>query len=73
MKSEVGMSGESFTLTRVFDAPRPDVFRWWAEAEKLRQWSGCKEATRCEVVMDFQVGGSFTQKMKISAKSQPRN
>jgi uncharacterized protein YndB with AHSA1/START domain len=70
MKSEVNMSGESFTLTRVFDAPRPDVFRWWAEAEKLQQWSGCKEATTCEVVMDFRVGGSFTQKMQISVQGR---
>jgi|SRR5579872_1032234 len=60
------MPGESFTITRVFDAPRFDVFRWWSEAEKLQQWSGCKEATSCEVVMDFRVGGSFTQKMQIS-------
>jgi uncharacterized protein YndB with AHSA1/START domain len=68
MKSEVNLSGESFILTRVFDAPRPDVFGWWAEAEKLQQWSGCKEATDCEVVMDFRVGGSFTQKMQISVQ-----
>jgi len=64
------MSGESFTLARVFDAPRPDVFRWWAEAEKLQQWSGCKEATNCEVVMDFRVGGSFAQKMQISVQGR---
>jgi uncharacterized protein YndB with AHSA1/START domain len=62
------MNSESFTLTHVFEAPRPDVFRWWAEAEKLQQWSGCKEAIKCEVVMDFRVGGSFTQKMRISVQ-----
>jgi uncharacterized protein YndB with AHSA1/START domain len=66
MKSEINISGGNFSLTRVFDAPRSDVFRWWAEAEKLRQWSGCKDATSCEVVMDFRVGGSFKQKMQIS-------
>ncbi len=60
------MPGDSFTLSRVFDAPRYDVFRWWSEAEKLQQWSGCKEASNCQVVMDFRVGGSFTQKMRVA-------
>jgi len=42
------------------------VFGWWTQAEKLRQWSGCKQATACEIVMDFRVGGGFTQKMQIA-------
>ncbi len=67
MKSEENVRGQRFQNTRVFDAPRADVFNWWAQAEKLRQWSGCKEAIGCEVVMDFRVGGSFTQKMQIAA------
>ena len=66
MKSEVNITGTRLQITRLFDAPRPDVFDWWARAEKLQQWSGCKEATRCEVVMDFRVGGCFTQKMQIA-------
>ena len=60
MKSEVRISGNRLQITRVFDAPRHLVFSWWTEAGKLQQWSGCKEATNCEVVMDFRVGGSFT-------------
>jgi uncharacterized protein YndB with AHSA1/START domain len=66
MKSELNIAGKHLQITRVFDAPRAEVFDWWAQAEKLQQWSGCKEATRCEVVMDFRVGGSFTQKMQIA-------
>jgi uncharacterized protein YndB with AHSA1/START domain len=65
MKSGLRLPGESFVLTRVFDASRTEVFGWWTEADKLQQWSGCKEATNCQVVMDFRVGGSFTQKMQI--------
>jgi len=65
MKSEVRISGNRLQITRIFDAPRHLVFGWWTRAEKLRQWSGCKEATRCEVDMDFRIGGSFTQKMQI--------
>src|SRR5580692_11019248 len=70
MKSEIKIDGNRLEITRVFDAPRADVFGWWAQAEKLQQWSGCKEATKCEVVMDFHVGGSFTEKMQIAVNGR---
>jgi uncharacterized protein YndB with AHSA1/START domain len=70
MKSEVSISGNRLRIARVFDAPRHRVFSWWTQAEKLQQWSGCKEATKCEIVMDFRVGGSFTQKMHIAANGE---
>lgn len=66
MKSEVNTTAKRLQVTRVFDTPRAEVFEWWARADKLQQWSGCKEVTRCEVAMDFRVGGSFTQKMQIA-------
>jgi uncharacterized protein YndB with AHSA1/START domain len=66
MKSEVNTSGKRLQITRTFDAPRTVVFGWWSTAEKLQQWSGCKDAVRCEVEMDFRTGGSFTQKMQIA-------
>ena len=65
MKSDVNITDNRLQITRVFDAPRSEVFGWWTQAEKLQRWSGCKEATNCEVVMDFRVGGSFRQKMQI--------
>jgi uncharacterized protein YndB with AHSA1/START domain len=46
------------------------VFSWWTQAEKLQQWSGCKEATRCEITMDFREGGGFTQKMHIAGAGE---
>jgi uncharacterized protein YndB with AHSA1/START domain len=67
MKSEVYIGGNGLRIARVFEAPRRLVFGWWAQAEKLRQWSGCKEARNCEIEMDFRPGGSFTQKMQIAA------
>lgn len=36
----------------------------------MQQWSGCKEATHCEIQMDFRVGGGFTQKMQIAGKGE---
>jgi uncharacterized protein YndB with AHSA1/START domain len=70
MKSQVSISGNRLQITRVFQAPRHRVFGWWTQAEKLQQWSGCKEATQCEVEMDFRVGGSFTQTMHIAGAGE---
>jgi uncharacterized protein YndB with AHSA1/START domain len=70
MKSEVKIDGNRLTIIRVFDAPRNLVFSWWTQAERLQQWSGCKDATRCEITMDFRVGGSFTQKMTITGAGE---
>jgi uncharacterized protein YndB with AHSA1/START domain len=70
MTSEVEMGGNRLRITRVFEAPRRLVYAWWTQAEKVRQWSGCKECTRCEVEMDFRVGGGFTQKMQIAGAGE---
>jgi uncharacterized protein YndB with AHSA1/START domain len=70
MKSEIKISGNRLQITRVFDAPRHLVFAWWTQAEKLQQWSGCKDTTRCEIQMDFRVGGTFTQKMQIAGAGE---
>ena len=70
MKSEVNISGNRLRITRDFEAPRPLVFSYWTKAEKLERWSTCKEAVKCEVVMDFRVGGSFTQKMTLAVHGE---
>ena len=70
MKSEVIITDDRLQITRVFNAPREVVFTFWKEAEKVRQWSGCKDATRVEIEMDFRVGGSFTQKMYITGAGE---
>ena len=72
MKSEVKISGNRLQITRLFDAPREVVFGWWTQAEKLQQWFSCKAATRCEIDMDFRVGGSFTQTMQIAGAGEYR-
>jgi uncharacterized protein YndB with AHSA1/START domain len=66
MKSEVEITPNRLQMTRVFAAPRPLVFSFWTSSEKMQQWSSCKQALRCEVAMDFRVGGSFTHTMEIS-------
>jgi uncharacterized protein YndB with AHSA1/START domain len=70
MKSQVEIGGSRVRITRIFEAPRRLVYGWWTQAEKLHQWSGCKDCTRCEIEMDFRVGGGFTQKMQIAAAGE---
>jgi uncharacterized protein YndB with AHSA1/START domain len=70
VNSEVRIRANQIQITRVLDAPRPLVFSFWTTAEKLQQWSTCKEAIGCQVVMDFRVGGSFTQKMQLRVNGE---
>ncbi len=70
MRSEVTISGNRVQVKRKFEAPRPLVFSWWTTAEKLQQWSGCKDAAKCEIDMDFRVGGSFVQKLHITGRGE---
>ncbi len=66
MKSEVEITPNRLQMTRVFAAPRPLVFSFWASGDKMQQWMTCKQAKRCEVTMDFRVGGSFSHTMDIT-------
>lgn len=70
MKSEVKITGQQLQITRVFDAPRQLVFSFWTQADKLQEWSGCEKTRKCEITMDFRVGGSFTQKMQIEGAGE---
>ena len=46
------------------------MFGYGTQAEKLQLWSSCKGATKCQIEMDFRVGGSFTQTMQIEGAGQ---
>jgi uncharacterized protein YndB with AHSA1/START domain len=70
MKSEVSIVGNRLQVKRKFSASRDRVFSWWTKVEKLQQWSGCKEATSCEIKMDFRVGGTFTQTMHVAGAGE---
>jgi uncharacterized protein YndB with AHSA1/START domain len=55
-----GARGErELTLTRVFDAPRPIVFKAWVEPDQLALWWGPKGFTTIAYDMDIRPGGAF--------------
>jgi uncharacterized protein YndB with AHSA1/START domain len=49
----------SLLVTRVFDAPREDVFALWANPTYVKEWWHPKGFTTPVFEMDFRVGGQF--------------
>ena len=46
-------------ITRVFDAPRPLVFKAWTEPDRLVRWWGPQGFTTPSCTMDGRPGGAF--------------
>jgi uncharacterized protein YndB with AHSA1/START domain len=44
-------------ITRVFDAPREVIWRYWTDPEYYRRWQGPKGFTDCGSRIDVRVGG----------------
>jgi uncharacterized protein YndB with AHSA1/START domain len=63
------VSGKPFgerelTITRVFDAPRAQVFAAWTDAKQLAQWWGPKGFTNPVCEFDARVGGALRIHMR---------
>jgi uncharacterized protein YndB with AHSA1/START domain len=53
-----------FEITRIFDAPRAQVWKAWTEAERLKRWWGPKGFTVHTCKVDLRQGGTFLYGMK---------
>lgn len=51
-------------ITRVFDAPREQVWRAWTEPEIVKRWWGPKGFTAPFVRIDLRVGGEYLSSMR---------
>jgi uncharacterized protein YndB with AHSA1/START domain len=49
----------TFTISRVFDAPADAVFRAWTELDALTRWWGPKGFTMHSCTLDLRPGGMF--------------
>ena len=58
-KTDMKMSNEEFTITRVFDAPRKQVWKAWTEPERFKKWWGPKDFTAPIINMDLHTGGKY--------------
>jgi uncharacterized protein YndB with AHSA1/START domain len=52
------------TITRLFDAPRPLVFKAWSAPEHLARWWGPPGFTLPVCEMDFRPGGAYRYCMR---------
>jgi uncharacterized protein YndB with AHSA1/START domain len=55
---------QQLVLTRVFDAPRPLVFKAWTEPDRLVRWWGPQGFTVPSCSMDVPPGGAFRFRMR---------
>src|ERR1700682_4676417 len=53
-----------FVISRVFDAPRDQVWKAWTEAERMKKWWGPKGFTVHTCKLDLRPGGSMHYGMK---------
>lgn len=58
-RTQIAMSGNEFTLTRVFGAPRDLVWRAWTDPAMLGGWFGPHGFTCPVCNVDLRVGGRY--------------
>jgi uncharacterized protein YndB with AHSA1/START domain len=51
-------------ITRIFDAPREQVWRAWTESESLKRWWGPKGFTTSVSTIDLRVSGKYVYCMR---------
>ena len=63
--AEPDAAGEGLRLTRVFEAPRQDVWKEWTKPERFADWYGGRgsEVPLASVAMDVRPGGSWRATM----------
>ncbi len=52
-------AGQTFTISRMLDAPRPLVFAAFTEPERMKHWWGPKGFAVIKSAMDLRPGGSY--------------
>ncbi|WP_431861842.1 SRPBCC family protein [Azospirillum sp.] len=60
-----GAAGPVFSISRVFAAPRPLVWRAWTDPAMLARWFGPKGCTAAILTMDLRPGGYQHARMEM--------
>ncbi len=55
---------KELVITRVFNAPRDEVWKAWTEPKRVKKWWGPKDYTAPSVKMDFHEGGKYLVAMR---------
>ncbi len=51
-------------ITRIFDAPRENVWKAWTDPERVKRWWGPKDFTAPVCKIDLRVGGKYLYSMR---------
>lgn len=72
--TETSAATREFTLTRVFKAPREEVFAAWTEPERLARWFGPRGMSTplATISMDLRPGGAWGGTMVADAGEMKR-
>lgn len=59
--SDVAAADQQVLITRIFDAPREQVFRAWTDPDQVAEWYGPEhfDAPREKIHIDLRVGGRW--------------
>jgi uncharacterized protein YndB with AHSA1/START domain len=61
---------KSITITRIFDAPKEEVWAAWTNPEIVKKWWGPEGFTCPSIKIDFTVGGRYVYCMRGQEGSQ---
>jgi uncharacterized protein YndB with AHSA1/START domain len=56
--------GKSLKITRLFNAPVRQVWKYWTDPNDYLCWTGSKDFSGCDTQIDFRVGGKFLSCMQ---------
>lgn len=59
-----GQNKNELVITRIFDAPRETVWRYWTDPDYFKEWWGPKDFTCPFSRSDFRIGGRYLHAMK---------
>lgn len=62
------MENQEITISRVFDAPREQVWKTWTDPERLKLWWGPKNFSAPTIKNDLRVGGKYLYAMLTPEK-----
>ena len=57
--TDAAAQSEQILITRIFDAPRAEVFRAWTDPDEVAAWFGPEHFDTRDVRIDLRVGGRY--------------
>jgi len=62
-QTQTSFENDTLTVTRLYNAPRADVFDAWMNIDKMNQWYGPDGTLEVKSNIEAKVGGSYNHEM----------